>query len=59
MYTVANPEFRWLNLQVQRHQIRPYYAARLHQKFGRSTIGLGSDEFIALVLARKLDSEIQ
>jgi integrase len=31
----------------------------LHQKFGRSTIGLGSDEFTALVLARKLDGEIQ
>ena len=59
MYPAANSDFRWLNLQVQRHQVRPYYAARLHQRFGRSTIGLGSDEFTALVLARKLDSEIQ
>ncbi|MEG4318628.1 MULTISPECIES: site-specific integrase [unclassified Microcoleus] len=31
----------------------------MHQKLGRSTIGLGSDEFTALVLARKLDGEIQ
>ncbi|MEG4520364.1 MULTISPECIES: site-specific integrase [unclassified Microcoleus] len=59
MYPAANSDFRWLNLQVQRHRVRPYYAARLHQRFGRSTIGLGSDEFTALVLARKLDSEIQ
>ena len=59
MYSAAKSEFRWLNIQVQRHQIRPYYAARLHQKLGRSTIGLGSDEFTALMLARKLDGEIQ
>ncbi|MEG4489298.1 site-specific integrase [Microcoleus sp. D2_18a_B4] len=59
MYPAANSDFRWLNLQVQRHQVRTYYAARLHQRFGRSTIGLGSDEFTALVLARKLDGEIQ
>ncbi|MEG4802232.1 site-specific integrase [Microcoleus sp. ARI1-B5] len=58
MYSTTS-NFKWLNIQTQRHQARPYYAARLHQRLGRTTIGLGGDEIQALAIAQQLDAEIE
>ncbi|MEG4535572.1 hypothetical protein [Microcoleus sp. D2_18a_D3] len=58
MYSTSS-NFKWLNIQVQRHQAKPYYAARLHQRLGRTTLGLGSDEIQSLAIAQQLDIEIE
>ena len=58
MYS-ASSNFKWLNIQTQRHQVRPYYSARLHQRLGRTAIGLGGDEIQALAIAQQLDAEIE
>ncbi len=50
--------YNFLSIKILNQSNGVFYQARLNSKLGRKTIGLGSDEFLAMVIAKRLDENI-
>lgn len=50
--------YNFLSIKILNQSNGIFYQARLSSKLGRKTIGLGSDEFLAITIAKRLDENI-